>query len=264
MTRRPRAPARPPRPRTAKAGPPPQPAASSPGPVDVPPDPAPAATLAETALYAPVKAFLAARGYEVKGEVRGCDVVAVRDGAPTRLVIAELKLGFSLELLLQGVDRMPLADEVWLATRAVRQTRRRQARVVRLCRLLGFGLLAVTAAGTVTTLAEPEPYRPRPDTRRRSLLLREHAARLGDPATGGSTRLPVMTAYRQLALRCAAALAPAGLTLREMRAAGLDPGTIPARNVYGWFRRESRGRYALTEAGRLALRQATPDTPAAG
>ncbi len=229
-----------------------------------PPDPVPkpATTLAETALYAPVKAFLAARGYVVKGEIRGCDVVAVRDGAPTRLVIAELKLGFSLELLLQGVDRMPMADEVWLATRARRQSRRRGAGVIRLCRLLGFGLLSVNASGTVTILAEPEPYRPRPDTRRRRLLLREHGARAGDPATGGSTRQPLMTAYRQNALRCAAALAPTSLTLAELRAAGLDPGTIPARNVYGWFRRESRGRYALTETGRLALRDLAPDDPA--
>ncbi len=254
------------RPSRTRARPAPLPSASPPvarsGP---PPDPAPAVTLAETALYAPVKAFLAARGYDVKGEVRGCDVVAVRDGAPTRLVIAELKLGFSLELLLQGVDRMALADEVWLATRAVRQTGRhtgrRQSRVVRLCRLLGFGLLSVTPAGAVAILAEPEPFRPRPDRKRRALLLREHAARDGDPAPGGSTRLPLMTAYRQHALRCAAALAPSSLTLGELRAAGLDPGTVLARNVYGWFRRESRGRYALTEAGRLALPEPAQDIP---
>jgi hypothetical protein len=30
----------------------------------------------EAALYAPVKEFLERQGYEVKGEVRGCDVVA--------------------------------------------------------------------------------------------------------------------------------------------------------------------------------------------
>lgn len=241
----------------------PSPLSTTPG--DAPPDfaldPAPGVTLAETALYAPVKEFLTARGYDVKGEIHGCDVVAVRDGAPTRLVIAELKLGFSLELLLQGVDRMAMADEVWLAIRAVRQTRRRQSKVVRLCRLLGLGLLSVAATGAVTTLTEPAPYRPRPDTRRRTRLLREHANRHGDPAIGGSTRLPVMTAYRQHALRCAAALEPASLTLRELRATGLNPGTIPARNVYGWFRRESRGRYALTEAGRLALQRSALDIP---
>ena len=43
----------------------------------------------ETSLYAPVKTLLESQGYEVKAEVRGCDVVAVRgDEAP---VIVELK-----------------------------------------------------------------------------------------------------------------------------------------------------------------------------
>jgi hypothetical protein len=233
--------------------------ASSAGSCQDPPILSPTVTLAETALYAPVKAFLAARGYEVKGEIRGCDVVAVRAGSPTLLVIAELKLGFSLELLLQGIDRMPMADEVWLATRHTPQGRRRQLRVARLCRLLGFGLLAVHAThGAVTILADPAPYRPRPNPKRRSLLLREHARRQGDPATGGSTRQPLMTAYRQHALRCAAALAQGSRTLAELRATGLDPGTVPARNVYGWFRRESRGRYCLSEAGTLALRHSLP------
>ena len=57
----------------------------------------------ETALYPPVKAFLEARGFAVKGEVRGCDVVAVKANAKL-LVIAELKLGLSMELLLQAAD----------------------------------------------------------------------------------------------------------------------------------------------------------------
>ena len=45
----------------------------------------------EDALYPPVKAFLEAQGYAVKGEVNGCDVVAVRDQEPP--VIVELKTG---------------------------------------------------------------------------------------------------------------------------------------------------------------------------
>ena len=44
---------------------------------------------AETSLYAPVKAFLEAQGYQVKAEVRHCDVVARRGDEPP--VIVELK-----------------------------------------------------------------------------------------------------------------------------------------------------------------------------
>jgi hypothetical protein len=59
---------------------------------------------AEADLYPAVKAFLEAQGYDVKGEIRGCDVVATRgEESP---VIVELKLAFSLALLLQGVDRL--------------------------------------------------------------------------------------------------------------------------------------------------------------
>ena len=76
------------------------------------------ASAAETALYAPVKRFLEGRGYEVKGEVCGCDVVAVRTGTAASVAVVELKLGVTLDLMLQGVDRMALADEVWLAVAA--------------------------------------------------------------------------------------------------------------------------------------------------
>ena len=39
----------------------------------------------EVTLYRAVKAFLERLGFEVKGEVRGCDVVAVRPGEPPLL-----------------------------------------------------------------------------------------------------------------------------------------------------------------------------------
>ena len=38
--------------------------------------------LRETSLYAPVKRFLAARGFDVKGEICGCDLVALRGNEP--------------------------------------------------------------------------------------------------------------------------------------------------------------------------------------
>jgi hypothetical protein len=129
---------------------------------------------------------------------------AIQDGTPLRLAIVEMKLGFNLDLLLQAADRLRLADEVWLAVPATRRGRDRDPRVHRLCRLIGFGLLAVNAArDRVEVLAEPGPYQPRPDRRRRARLLSEHARRKGDPSPGGSTRQPVMTAYRQQALDCA-------------------------------------------------------------
>ena len=56
----------------------------------------------ETSLYQPVKTFLEAAGYEVKGEVGGCDLVGLAPADPSVVVICELKLSFNLELILQA------------------------------------------------------------------------------------------------------------------------------------------------------------------
>jgi len=205
----------------------------------------------ETSLYAAVKAFLEAQGFTAKGEIGGCDIVAVRDGEPARVAVVELKLGLNLELLLQGVDRMAVADEVWLAVPATRRGRDRDRRAVRLCRLLGLGLLTVSGH-RVEVLAEPEPYRPRASPKRRARLVREHTLRRGDPMLGGSTGQLHMTAYRQRALDCAAALADGPRTTRELAVITPAAPAIVLRNVYGWFERVSRGTYRLTDAGRIA------------
>ena len=68
-----------------------------------------AARARETSLYAAVKEHLERLGYQAKGEVCGCDIVAVRPGEPPFLVVTELKLGFTLDLVLQGVDRLAAA-----------------------------------------------------------------------------------------------------------------------------------------------------------
>jgi hypothetical protein len=145
---------------------------------------------------------------------------------------------------------------VWLAVPATRRGRDRDRRVHRLCRLLGFGLLAVSPArDRVDVLIEPGPYQPRRDQRRRVRLLTEHARRRGDPSIGGTTRQPIMTAYRQQALACAATLSAGPARPRDLRNAAPEAARILSRNVYGWFRRARRGVYQLTETGEIALRQ---------
>ncbi len=206
----------------------------------------------ETTLYLPVKRFLERLGFDVKGEVKGCDIVALKGDAPL-VVVTELKLSFTLELVLQGVDRTAAADEIWLAVQSSNRGRENDSRVRKLCRFLGFGLLGVTRTGRVDVLVEPAPWRPRRDKARRSQLVDEHRRRLGDPVMGGGTRKPIMTAYRQQALICAAALAQGPRRVRELKAAVPDAPKILLNNVYGWFVRVERGVYALAEPGRAAL-----------
>ncbi len=67
----------------------------------------------ETELYAPVKSFLEGQGYEVKGEIGACDVVGVRKNDDP--VIVELKTAFSLSLFHQGITRLSMTDDVYIA-----------------------------------------------------------------------------------------------------------------------------------------------------
>jgi hypothetical protein len=211
----------------------------------------------ETALYLPVKRFLENLGFTVKGEVGGCDLVALSGGDPPIVVIGELKLTFNLELVLQAVDRAGACDEVWLAARfsARGKGRESDARYRNLCRRLGFGMLAVTATGDVEVIVKPPTTSPRRDPKKRSRLIAEHLRRKGDPALGGSTRAPIMTAYRQQALGCAAALAQGPRRVRDLRTEFPDAGKILLHNVYGWFDRAERGIYVLTAAGHAALKR---------
>ena len=210
----------------------------------------------ESDLYAPVKALLEGQGYVVKGEVRGCDVVAVRGEEPP--VIVELKRAFGLGLVLQGVDRLALSDRVYLA---IGQWPKRMKNIKRLCRRLGLGLLVVAGARADVVL-DPMPYRPRLDKRKAGRLLGEHRRRVGDPNLGGSAmRAPLMTAYRQEALRCAAKLSTDGpMKVAALRAAADAPNaaSILRSDFYGCFERVERGVYALSPAGRRGLEMFGP------
>jgi hypothetical protein len=142
--------------------------------------------ISETELYAPIKAFLEAQGYEVKAEVGPADVVALRDGGPP--VIVELKTGFSLALFHQGIARLSVCDDVYLAVPrgTGRRFQRALAENTRLARRLGMGLITVRLeTGLVEVHCDPGPYAPRKSVRRSTALLSEFARRRGDPNTGG-------------------------------------------------------------------------------
>jgi hypothetical protein len=211
----------------------------------------------ETDLYLPIKAYLEGQGYEVKAEVTDCDLVAVRgDETP---VVVELKLQLSLALLLQGVDRQAITDWVYVAVPMGKGARwRGQVKdAIKLCRRLGLGLISVGARGLVEVHADPGPYRPRKSPKRKTALLREFSRRVGDPNKGGQVGRPIVTAYRQDALRIAVALQAQGPT-RPAELARIcsvpKAGVILLRDHYGWFQNVSRGVYQLAPKGGDALK----------
>jgi len=207
----------------------------------------------EADLSAPVKAFLEAQGYEVKAEIGACDLMAVRGDEPP--VVVELKLTFSLALVMQGVARQALFDAVYLAVPlGPRGWGLRYKEITALCRRLGLGLLAVRG-DVVEAHLDPGPYQPRRNVLRAGRLLREFSRRVGDPNTGGTTGVKRVTAYRQDALRCLAVLAAGPMKASAVAAAsGAARAAVLMRDDhYGWFEREARGIYRLTPKGRAAL-----------
>lgn len=209
----------------------------------------------EADLYPPLKAFLETQGYEVKGEIGNCDVMAVRDTkAP---VVVELKLRLNLDVILQAVDRISVTSSVYIGIPVkTAGFKRKRRQVIKLLRMLGLGLLEIdpaSAVGAVNVVLDPGPYTPRQSKARRDRLLGEFASRIGDPNAGGADkRKGLMTAYRQKALAIARFLRDRG----PARASGIagalqEPKSrdILYRNVYGWFDRVSYGVYGLSPRG---------------
>ncbi|MEK4052735.1 DUF2161 family putative PD-(D/E)XK-type phosphodiesterase [Paenibacillus sp. FSL F4-0087] len=225
----------------------------------------------ETELYSPVKAFFERRGYDVKAEVKHCDLVGVKSDQNEPLIV-EMKKTFNLSLLLQGMQRLKLSPFVYLAVERNRSKRgavnQRWGELTALCRQLGLGLITVTFYKTksplIDVLCEPAVQSLIPGSCtvvrkggiRRQRLLKEFDERSGDYNTGGSTRRQLVTAYREKALRVAFALRAQGeaspASISKQTSVG-SAAAILQKNYYGWFERLSRGRYVLTVKGVQAL-----------
>lgn len=212
----------------------------------------------ETDLYLPIKTFLERQGYSVKAEVHSCDVVAVRGDDPP--VIVELKTGLTLQLFYQAMDRLMLTDAVYIAI--PRPKRALPVDAVRLAKRLGLGLIVVSQSGNVDVIADPVPYVPRQHAKRKSALLKEFRKRQGDPNIGGTTRTKLMTAYKQDALRCLAHLhynGPTRIVDVRKKTQVEKAATILRSDYYGWFVKQARGIYMLTDAGTAAVISFAPE-----
>jgi hypothetical protein len=227
----------------------------------------------EQDLYPPLKRTLESLGYEVKGEVEGCDVVGMRkdsDGKDEPPLIVELKLQLNLKVILQAVDRFAISESVYVGIPAGMKTWTRERKgLLKLFRRLGLGLITIdpkiggrkksAPTGIVHIVLDPDPSRARPNKRRSARLKREFNTRIGDTIPGGqSTRSKQLTSYRQRAILIAKHLRAEGPTKASLIAAELsEPKAriIMYNNVYGWFDAEGRGIYRLSVVGEKELEE---------
>ncbi len=212
----------------------------------------------ESDLYPPLKTYLEGQGYDVKGEVNHCDVVAVRQD---HVVIVELKKSLNLSALLQVVERLSTTDAVYVGVpTSCTVVKSKRKPVIKLMKMLGLGLISIDPMNTRLPVAvhiDPAKYQPRIDKKKRSRLLSEFERRVGDPNQGGAAmKNGVITAYRQEALKIADHLERNGPTKASVVAQAVaNPKTrdVLYRDVYGWFERQGQGVYSLSPRGRREL-----------
>ncbi|MEL0630688.1 DUF2161 family putative PD-(D/E)XK-type phosphodiesterase [Psychromonas aquatilis] len=214
--------------------------------------------LKESDLYTPIKQFLTNLGYQVKGEIKSCDIVAIKDD---EVIIIELKLTLNITLLLQSIDRFSLADIVYIAIpKQSAIYKKKQKQVKKLVARLGLGLMVVDIQkehAYVEVIRDPKEYTPQKNKRKQKALLKEFHQRQGDTQKGGSTtRKAGLTAYRQRSIRIAEYMKTlSSCTGMQVNKAIQEPQATQFlyNNHYGWFNKVSRGVYALSEKGKTEL-----------
>ena len=207
----------------------------------------------ESDLYPTAARYFEERGFNVKGEVCGCDLVAVKG---EEIIIAELKITFNIKLLYQAVRRLAITDQVYaiIFKPKTRQKMSYWQMMKSLCRRLHIGLLVVDG-DNVLVVAEPAPFAGKAASKQRSKVLREFNGRRIAQNTGGVTGTKLQTAYLEAAVQIGVCLKKhKKLKTTELVALGCSEraARILYDNHYGWFQKTGRGEYRL-KAGKANL-----------
>ena len=214
-------------------------------------------TYKETDLYNPIRDLLTGQGFTVRGEVKGCDIAAVKD---EKLWVIEMKLSINIKLIFQAMERQTATDWVFVAVPRPRKARDGTfMKLQRLLKKLQIGLITV-ALDSPARLAEIVLFpagRADKINAKSTKLRQEIAGRISD--TVGGSQGTVNTAYRERCVRIACLLEAHGnLSANELikvHGCEKDTSAILRLNYYNWYIRPSKGRYELSRAGRDYLEE---------
>ncbi len=213
----------------------------------------------ETELYPHVKKWFENNGFTVHAEVKNCDLTAVKDN---ELIIAELKRGLTIELLLQGVARQKSAEKVYIVIQKPSIKYRKLQDIMYILKKLDLGLLLVDFEDCENATVEEAlipgmSFRVNKNSRKRRMILKESQLRATDGNSGGSNQKKLLTLYRERSIFIACCLEKFGtLSVEDLRKLGNSKhktGTILQANFYGWYDRVKRGWYTLSDEGKKGL-----------
>jgi len=209
----------------------------------------------ESDMYEPIKKFFTEMGYDVKGEVKSCDIAMIKDD---ELFIIEMKKNFNAKLLFQAIDRQNATPQVFIAIPRGKRRDKDYTKIKKIASALELGLITVAMDSAVRSIeivcfppalnSSKAKYKKRKDQ-----IIKESNGRTGDLNKGGSVKKKIASAYREKAIAVACALKAAGESKPSVlvKLYNCDKNTlsIVRSNFYGWFERVSLGIYTLSELG---------------
>lgn len=208
----------------------------------------------ESDLYAPLKKYLENIGYTVYGEVKSCDVVAIKDD---ETIVVEMKLALNLTAVYQALDRQKISEKVYIAVQKPKNKPHRQIqKAKKLLSRLGIGFITVKLPDEVIVQLEPSTYT-KTIAKKRNDIKKEIDGRSIDINVGGSTRTKIMTAYKEASLKicCVMERMESSVTPKQLREIGFgeNVNSVLRANFSDWFIKVGRGTYELSEEGKKAI-----------
>lgn len=209
----------------------------------------------EEELFLPVKNFFENKGFSVKGEVKNCDIVALKDDIT---VICELKTAFNLKLVYQVMDRKTISENVYAVIPRPEkgQNTKDFKNMVKLLKLLNVGLITVALDSPikiVEVIIEPFEGKSYKNKKKQSLLKKEFSERNMDLNSGGINKRRILTAYMEKSINVLCTLYKLETSSpKDIKSICNEEktGNILQNNVYGWFERVKKGTYRVSEKGK--------------
>lgn len=215
----------------------------------------------EEDMYDLVSNYFQELGYKVNGEVKACDITALKGDT---LIILELKKNLSVQLLIQAVKRQRLGDLTYVVVPKPKKfTKNRKFQdMLYFLKRLSLGLIFCDPSqDLLEVIQHPQDFdmmkSKKVSKKHRDRLIKEIQGRQTNLNKGGSRGKKLMTAYREDCIKIL------WLASRQEYIAPKDgvrlgiakSPSILRDNYYGWFQRIARGRYAITETGEGALNE---------
>lgn len=212
---------------------------------------------AETELYEPIKNYFQKYGFEVKAEVKNCDLTAVKEDI---LLIVELKRNFNLKLIYQALERKSVTPFVYVAIPRPKSFKDKNVKMmIKLLKEINIGLITVgieSGFKSVDVVLEPKTGKIS-NYKNREKILTEFKNRKTDLNLGGEkSKGRIITAYKEKSVEIACLIEKFGMItpkmIRELSSFQKSE-TILQTNYYNWFEKIKRGTYVLSINGKDAL-----------